>query len=125
MSTINVTLDPPLIFSHKVTQRVTKEFGSPKVILIKNFRKSRNPFIKGFLAAGGENKRWTWVTLNPLPKSVNLGLLRAIRERVLQAKNNYFIKLIVSTMVDCFLSVSRFSRFSFTVVNIRYGLDSL
>jgi hypothetical protein len=50
------TLNPPSNFSHKVTQRDTKEIRSLKIILIKSFLGVQGAiFQKSPLAAGGKS----------------------------------------------------------------------
>jgi len=59
MSTNSYILNPPPVFSHKGTQRDTKKKIVSKPSQLKSFGRSRNPFSKGFLAAGG--KSWWWI----------------------------------------------------------------
>ena len=71
MSRKNHNQNPPPVFSHKGTQRITKKKTVSKPSQLKSFGRSRNPFSKGFLVAEGKVFRLSLVFNDAIPGAGN------------------------------------------------------
>jgi hypothetical protein len=71
-----MNLNPPPVYSHKVTQRGHEEKNSIQTFPMKNFWESRTLFIKRVLAAGGKVGGRFWINIGgPIRLFFNYQLL--------------------------------------------------